>query len=270
MKILRNLPIIALPLVGASSVLFTSCGAIDGALNKLNQPISDTGFNPLDKPGKKSSRSAVSGASPSRSLVDSNDHGFKNGDIVEVVIPNTALFAKVPKAGDRFKKILNVGDSLRVIGGEKDFIKVVTEGGVTGFVSSVMVVSQGFLTNTGPIEPTVTEVKANETPIVPDVAPDPVVKGIGSADPAPVVAPAPVPSISAPVPVPVDPDPGLIIPDVPAPEPVPVPVVPSLPDVPSIPDPEPLVPGLPGLIDLPTPGVLDIPAPEPSNPGLPE
>ncbi len=245
MKILRILP--AIPLVGAS-ILLSNCGALD----KLNQPISDTGFNPLDKPGMKS-RSGVATAATDggAAMVNSNDHGFNNGDIVEVVIPNTALFAKVPKAGDRYKKVLKVGDSLRVIGGEKDFIKVVTEDGDTGYVSSVMVVTQGFLTNTGPIDPSVTAVGANETPIVPDVAPDPVVKGIGSPDPAPNVAPAPVPSITAPVPV--DPDPGLIVPDTPVP--APEPVVPA----PVAPDPSPVVPSLP-----------DVPAPEPTNPGVSE
>ncbi|MGJ8654967.1 MAG: hypothetical protein ACSHX6_00845 [Akkermansiaceae bacterium] len=245
MKILRNLPTFALPLVGASSVLLTSCGALD----KLNQPLSDTGYNPLDKPGmRSSSSSSAMGAGGSQSLVNSNDHGFNNGDIVEVVIPNTALFAKVPKAGDRYKKVLNVGDSLRVIGGEKDFIQVVTESGDTGYVSSVMVVTQGFLTNSGPIDPNVTAVGANETPIVPDVAPDPVVQGIGSPDAAPGIAPAPVPSITAPVPV--DPDPGLIVPDVPD-----APLVPA----PIVPDPTPVVPSLP-----------DAPAPEPSSPGISE
>ena len=217
MKTLRNLTILG------ASVAFVSCGALD----KLNQPINKTGFNPLDKVGMKSS-----GGTSADALVNSNDHGFNNGDIVEVVIPNTALFAKVPQAGDRYTKVLTVGDTLRVIGGEKDFIKIITETGEIGFVSSVMVVTQGFLTNTGPIDPNVTVVGANETPIVPDVAPDPIVPGIGSPDPAPGIAPIPVPNIPAPVPV----DPTTIVPD-------PKPVVPSLPDV---------------------------PAPEPSNIGLPE
>lgn len=231
MKLLRKLPI--LPLIGiGASVAFTSCGALD----KLNQPLGDTGYNPLDKPGMRSGSGAGSAAG-AQSMVNSNDHGFNNGDIVEVVIPNTALFAKVPKAGDRYKEVLKVGDTLRVIGGEKDFIKVVTEKGQIGFVSSVMVVTQGFLTNTGPIDPNVTAVGADETPIIPDVAPDPIVPGIGSPDPTPGTAPAQVPNIGAPVPV--DPDPGLIVPEVPDP----TPVVPSLPDA---------------------------PAPEPSNPGLSE
>lgn len=241
MKILRKLPACALPLAGASSVLFTSCGA-------MNQPISDSGYNPLDKPGMKLSSSVpMVNSDGSESLVNSNDHGFNNGDIVEVVIPNTALFAKVPKAGDRYKKVLKVGDSLRVIGGEKDFIQVVTENGDTGYVSSVMVVTQGFLTNSGPIDPNVTVVGANETPIVPDVAPDPVVKGIGTPDATPSIAPAPVPGITAPVEV--DPDSGLIVPEVTLPE-VPTPVVP---------DPNPVVPSLP-----------DEPAPEPASPGISE
>lgn len=207
MKILRILPILG------ASVLFVSCSALD----KLNQPISDRGYNPLDKPGMKST-----GGNNASSLVNANDHGFKNGDIVEVVIPNAALFDKVPKAGDRYKKVLKVGDTLRVIGGEKDFIKILTETGDVGFVSSVMVITKGRLTDTGPVDPSVSAAGANEIPIVPDVAPDPTVPGIGSPDPTTVITPAPVPNITAPVPI----DPAPVVPD-------PTPVVPSLPDVPA-------------------------------------
>ncbi len=216
MKTLRILPVLG------ASVVFVSCGVMD----KLSQPIGDTGYNPLDRPGMKSRGGT--------GLANSNEHGFKNGDIVEVVIPNTALFAKVPEAGDRYVKVLKVGDTLRVIGGEKDFIKILTETGEVGFVSSVMVVTQGFLTDTGPIDPNVTVVGANETPIIPDIAPDPTVPGIGSPDPAPSVDPAAVPNIIAPEPV--------------VPDPAPV-----------VPDPKPVVPSLP-----------DEPAPEPSNSELPE
>ena len=152
-----------------------------------------------------------------------------------MVIPNTALFAKVPKAGDRYKKVLSVGDALRVVGGEKDFIQVITEDNDTGYVSSVMVVTQGFLTDTGPIDPTVTTVGADELPIIPDIAPDPVVQGIGAPDPAPGVAPIPVPNITSPVPL--APDPGLTTPDIPDPQPV-------EPSIPNTPAPEPKNPGL--------------------------
>jgi len=186
--------------------------------------------------------------------VNSNDHGFSNGDIVEVVIPNTALFSKVPKAGDRYKKVLKVGESLRVVGGEKDFIKVVTEKGDTGFVSSVMVVIQGSLTQVASSS-NVTPVQSDKLPIIPDIAPDPEVQGIGVPDDIPSITPAEVPSISAPVPIPAAPevpDPGLSIPGVPSvevPDPVPVP---------SIPDLDPIIPSIPDV------------APEPSDPGLPQ
>ncbi|MFT5632975.1 MAG: hypothetical protein ACI9SQ_000683 [Rubritalea sp.] len=233
MKILRILPIIGV------FVVFVSCGALD----KLNQPISKSDYNPLDSfwGGSGSGNSSVNGSA----LVNSNNHGFNHGDIVEVVIRNTALFEKVPKAGDRFKKVLKVGDILRVIGGEKDFIEVVTETGETGFVSSVMVVTQGLLTNTVPIDPSVIAPGANGIPIVPDVAPDPLVQGIGSPDPTLGIAPEPVPSITAPIPV--DPKAGLIVPDnIVTPNPV-------------VPDPTPVVPSLP-----------DVPAPEPSSPELSE
>jgi hypothetical protein len=209
-------------LVLGVSLVFVSCGALEN----FNQPLTNVGYDPLDRLGIEPIRNNNSANNDAASLVKANDHGFNNGDIVEVVIPNTALFKKVPKAGDRYEKVLNVGDSLRVIGGEKDFIKVVTETGEIGFVSSVMVVTQGFLTNTGPIDPNVTVVGANEKPIVPDVAPDPTVQGIGSPDPAPGLVPSVVPKITPPVPVVPDPEP----------------VVPSLPDAPA---PDPSDPGLP-------------------------
>jgi len=251
MKILRKLPLF--PFIGASVVL-SSCSTLDNVINtaknKLNQPINDTSYNPLDKPGTVSRKSNVS--YNNGGMVKTNEHGFHNGDIVEVVIPNTALFAKVPKSGDRYKKVLQVGESLRVIGGEKDFIKVVTEKGDTGFVSSVMVVAKGSLTNSAPAESTVKPVSKNETPIVPDVAPDPVVKGIGTPDPV-----APDPGLTVPDPGLTIPDPGLTVPD-PAPV-VPTIEVPTIPEVPLVPDPVPVVPSLP-----------DVPAPEPVSPGLPE
>jgi len=240
MKIFNNRSKVTFPLLGVSSLFWVSCSSVSNTykntLSKIKQPISDSGYNPLDKPGVKSrNTSPATVSSIDQSQVNSNDHGFSNGDVVEVVIPNTALFAKVPKAGDRYKKVLNVGDSLRVVGGEKDFIKVVTESGETGYVSSVMVVTQGFLTQGA--SGNVSEVQSYETPIIPDIAPDPEVRGIGVPDAVPSIAPAEVPNITAPVPVPVipeAPDPGLSIPG-------------SAPSVPSIPDvaPEPTVPGLP-------------------------
>ena len=265
MKSFTNLTSVTLSLLGVSSLFMVSCSSVSNTykntLNKIKEPISDSGYNPLDKPGSRAfaSRSTLADAS-TESSVNSNDHGFNNGDIVEVVIPNTALFAKVPKAGDRYKKVLNVGDSLRVVGGEKDFIKVVTESGETGYVSSVMVVTQGFLTQGS----NVTKVDSYELPIIPDVAPEPEVKGIGEPDVAPNIVPAEVPSISAPIPIPAAPevpelpDPGLSIPGVPSvdvPDPVPVP---------SIPDIDPIVPSIPSV-----PSIPDV-APEPSNPGIVE
>ncbi len=246
MNILRDFTLLPLLSAGAVFVL-GSCGVVE----RFNQPISATGYNPLDRVGSKSRASGNSVNSQTGAVVNSNDHGFSYGDIVEVVIPNTALFSKVPKSGDRYKKVLKLGTTLRVIGGQKDFIKVVTGDGVTGYVSSVMVVTKGVLTDSNSVAPApsgvkkkwskndggVTKVKSNEAPIVPDVAPEPIVPGISAGDLDPVVS-EPVPSISAPVPV---------IPEVPK--------VPSL----DVPDLEPLIPTLP-----------DVPAPEPSNPGLPQ
>jgi len=207
-------------------VVLSSCGALD----KLNKPISDSGYNPLDKPGVR-----LVASSNDEARVDTNSYGFNNGDIVEVVIPNTALFKQIPKPGDRYDKVLKVGDSLRVIGGEKDFIKVVTEKNETGYVSSVMVVAQGFLSDIPPVDPNVTVVGAGETPIVPDIAPDPTVKGL--TEPEVATIPVPATDLSLPTVPEAVPD---FVPD-------PTPVVPSLPDIPEVPEiaPEPTVPSIP-------------------------
>lgn len=207
-----------LPIAGFS-IVFVSCSALE----KLNQPISDNGNDPLDMPGMKSNRQ-------SESLVKANNYGFNAGDIVKVVIADTAFFDGLPKTGDRPKKVLSVGDTLRVIGGEKDFIKVVTEKGEVGYVSSVMVVAEDFLNGTGVADPDVTVVGVDETPIIPDVAPDPTLNGLGEPDTVPGVEPAPIPEIDSPLKV----DP---VPEVPDPKPV----EPSVPDKPA---PESFVPGL--------------------------
>lgn len=218
MKILKNLPVMGF------FVVLVSCGTFEN----ISRPIGDTGFNPLDGPGMSNR-----GSSGNQSLVNSNDYGFNNGEIVEVVISNTALYDKVPKAGDRYKRVLAVGDTLRVLGGEKDFIKVLTESGEVGFVSSVMVVTKGSLTDAGDLEANVTAVGAGETPIIPDIAPD--------ITPDPRINGIDVPENETPLQVP-EIKPALESDLTPVPElPEPKPVEPS---VPSRPATEPEVPGL--------------------------
>jgi len=225
MKILRNIS-----LLGAT-VALSSCGIIEN----MNQPLSDDGFNPLDKAGsyKKNADGLVSVGSSSNPSMGSG-HGFKSGDIVDVAIANTALFSRVPQPGDKYKKVLKVGDALKVIGTEKDFLKVTTPSGETGYVSSVMVISQGAFAG-GPVAP------------MGDIAPPPEIPGIEVPTISPV-EPIPVPSITDPVEV----------------DPV---EVPSLPDpAPVLPDPAPAVPNIEPVI----PSIPDEPAPDPEIPGLPE
>lgn len=286
MKKITRLSNAALPLLGASSLLFVSCGTVQktmtsmkntagnvknsvgntykNALSKVKQPLTNNGANALDGPGGRSSfaNSNTGSTAASKSYVNTNNHGFNNGDIVEVVIPDAALFAKVPKSGDRFKKVLKVGDTLRVVGGERDFIKVVTERGETGYVSSVMVVTKGSLTQSTPKSKSTWKPNNTSAPIVPDIAPEPEVRGIGTPDSVPSVAPAEVPNIIAPIPVPSVPDPGLSIPGVPAIDlPVPDLIPTPTPEILQIPDLSPVIPSIP---DFPAP------APVPSNTGLPQ
>ncbi len=220
MKIFKSLPIL-----GFSAVV-VSCGTFEN----LNKPISDSSFNPLDTPGMRSVA-----RDSSDELVSSNDYGFNNGEIVEVVISNTAFYDKVPKAGDSYKRILTVGETLTVTGGEKDFIKVLTDKGETGYVSSVMVVTKGSLTDANLINDNVTVVGANETPIVPDIAPDP----LDPNAPLPEEPAEEEPEADPVAPKPSDDPPAS---DVPKPElPEPKPVEPSLPNKPSS---DPVVPEL--------------------------
>ncbi len=240
MKFIKNLPIIGV------AVAFSSCGALD----KLQRPITNGSYNPLDAPGTRvaSTRSNFDPNDPLNAPgqgANTNEHGFKNGDVVEVAISNTALFKSVPKPGDRYSRVLKVGDTLRVVGGEKDFVKVVTQSGETGYVSSVMVVSQGYLSGAGPLGAGVTQVGANETPLVPDVAPEPEIKGLGTPDPSPIVPPTPVPSITDPVLIDPDPTPVPAIPKLVEPAAPALPDTPALPAEPTGPAPDPEVPGLP-------------------------
>ncbi len=249
MKILRNIS-----LLGAT-VTLSSCGVLEN----MNQPITDGDFNPLDKAGgyKKNKDGLVSVGSSSNPSMGSA-HGFRNGDIVDVAIANTALFKRVPKSGDKYKRVLKVGDSLKVIGTDKDFLKVTTPAGDTGYVSSVMVVSQGSsLAGAGIVEP------------LGDIAPPPELPGIGNPTIAPV-KPMPVPSITDPVPV--DPIP---VPSLPEPTPVPdlpdpAPAVPNIDPAPAIPNIDP-APAVPNIDPAPlVPSIPDEPAPEPELPGLPD
>lgn len=207
--------------LGVAAAL-SSCGT----LGKLNQPLTGGGdFNPLDLPGTKSR--LVASTDPSMpGGANSNGLGFQNGDVVEVVMANTALFDKIPKPGEtKYKQVLKIGDSLKVVGGEKDFIKVVTTKGDTGYVSSVMVLPQGTLAAQGPLGDDITAVGPNELPAV---APEPEILGVGKPDKAPPIkTPSPVPTIDDPVKV----------------EPAPVPT-PDPQPAPSGPAPEPEIPGV--------------------------
>ena len=258
MKILRNLTLLG------TTVALSNCGVMD----KINQPISDDGFNPLDKPGSYKSKNKFV-RTGSRGNSSSAAHGFKSGDVVEVAIANTAFFNRVPKSGDRYSKVLKVGETLKVLGSEKDFLKVSTSKGKVGYVSSVMVISKGAGLSSAPIPMPSS-----------DIAPEPEIKGISSPKKVPR-APKPVPSITEPVQV--DPEPIPKIPSIPSvPKPVPAPKlqlepapavpdplpVPSVPEIPKLPEPVPSVPVpiTPIAPSLPGGGA----APEPEIPGLPE
>lgn len=224
MKIIRTLSLLG------TGIALTSCGALEN----LQQPITDEGFNPLDRAGsfkRKSSDGLIKVGSSANSPGLATGHGFKSGDMVEVAIANTALFNRIPQPGDRYKRVLKVGDALKVVGIERDFLRVVTPKGETGYVSSVMVISQGAALGGAGIPP------------VGDIAPPPEIPSINGPAIEPV-KPLPVPSITEPVPV----------------EPLPVPSLPDPAPVPKLPDPEPLKPANPG----------GDPPPVPEIPGLPE
>lgn len=208
MKIFKTLPKVGL--LGAAAAL-SSCGVME----KINQPISDGGTNPLDFAGSNSTRVATTRddgdlkATQNAQQGDLNEllgggattggSAFNAGDKVEVVVANTPLFARYPQPGDPFKKVLSLGDSFKVLSSKGDYIKVTDGKGTTGYISSVVVVNQGYLSQPVPMvapsnDLSSLDIKPETTPIVdPQPVPDIIAPATVDVDPAPAVS-APTPA----------------------------------------------------------------------------
>ncbi len=111
-----------LVLLGTISLLSVAC-------ESLNQPLSNSsGFDPLGTPGARSIRQVVQDTGPS----------FSAGSFVNTSVPDSAFFHKVPRGNATADKLLSSGESVKVIGQEKSYVKVELEDGSIGYIPSMM------------------------------------------------------------------------------------------------------------------------------------
>ncbi len=109
-------------LFGAASALCISC-------ESLNQPLSNSsGFDPLGTPGAQSTREIVKDTGPR----------FSAGSFVNTSIPDSAFFRSVPRGNASADRLLSSGESVKVIGQEKSYVKVELEDGSIGYIPSMM------------------------------------------------------------------------------------------------------------------------------------
>jgi len=218
-------------LVLGLSISCMSCGSIDSALDKINQPLDgDSELDPLDLISNTSSRRKVK-----KIAADATGEAFNAGDYVETAVPNTPFFKRYPTTGATHSKVLAQGLVLRVIAAEGSYLKVQNEEGEEGYVANVMVVPQGLLTGGAPL-PDLPPVRPGEVPTVEGLAPEPEIPSIE--------APIPVdPTVPVAPPIPEDPN----VPSPVAPSVEPTPVVPKV-EVPKVEEPaiapEPEIPGI--------------------------
>ena len=94
----------------------------------FNRPFSSAGFDPLSAPG------GTAGEAP-----PPMDDGFKPGQFVTAMMPNTAFFLKKPGADAEADRLLSRGASMKVVANSGSFLKVELDSGEVGFVPSIMV-----------------------------------------------------------------------------------------------------------------------------------
>lgn len=95
--------------------------------------LSDTGgVSPLDVPGGRKFKQE-------KQEQESEGVAFKPGDVVQTISPNSAIFNSYPKSGAVPSGLLAQGVSLMILEVDKDFLKVSTEQGATGYVSQLVV-----------------------------------------------------------------------------------------------------------------------------------
>jgi len=204
--------------------MLVSCGA----LKNMNQPLGDSGYDPLDGPGK-----TKAGSQPGSVKVTGPK--YTPGQWIETAMPNSTFFRTLPKGNATADKVLPAGTPLKFIKTQSSFAKVELNSGDVGFVPAIMVAERR---------------SPGEIPIVPGV---PSYTGsVSDLPPLPESTGIPADGVSLPsgiAPPPVDGSvPPIVSPDSAAPQPVtpppvnttPLPDLPPPPEVPGITEPQPI------------------------------
>ncbi len=207
----------------------------------MNQPLGDTNFDPLEGPGKKSSRSSLS--SPKVT-----GPSYQPGQYVETAMPNSTFFNSIPKGNATADKVLPAGTPLKLIKTQGSYVKVSVDSGDVGYVPSIMVTERGaYKSPSIRPKPYTPPNRKEEIPVVPSIQVDTLPPlpdqpftdpGISSdIAPPPVESTIPVPSIEPPsVEVPVT-SPAASVPSV---DIAPLPDLPPPPEVPPLSPPQPI------------------------------
>lgn len=156
-------------------------------------PYNSGGFDPLDPAGGGGASVAIANA------------GYRPGEFVRSVSPNTAFFKNKPSGDATADKLLPADTMMKVITDDGSFVKVELDSGELGFVPSVMVMGKDAQTSdysgseyqvyppiegVVPLEP--------ETPVDPDVpVVPPVIDPDAPAELPPLPDDAPTPGLGA-------------------------------------------------------------------------
>lgn len=108
------------------------------ACDTMNQPISNSAFDPLRMPGHNNNANSVPGAA------------FSGGQIVTAAMNNTAFFKDRPKGDADADKLLTKGTSMKVISISDSYVKVELDGtGEIGWVLSVQLENPNAMAGPG-------------------------------------------------------------------------------------------------------------------------
>ena len=190
--------LIKLTLTGSLALAFASC-------ESLNEPLETGGFDPLGTPGAGTARLAQ--AKPSGPQ-------FTPGSFVTTSVPQAAFFSTFPSGNATASKLLDRGESVKVISQRGSYVKAELDDGSVGFIPSIVLtdVSENAVPVAGsgaiplvqptlgdPPPPLLEDPGAPEDlpPILPDLGPgtpvaplpDPAAADIPPISPAPIDAP---------------------------------------------------------------------------------
>lgn len=176
--------------LSALSLLLAAC--------QSGGPI-QSNFDPLD---------AAGGFGAQANVVSS---GYRPGDFVKSVTPNTGFFKKRPSGEADADKLLSAGVAMKVISDDGSFVKVELDSGEVGYVSSVQVMGEDETSSGG--------LSGSEFQVWPPVEGTIPLEGAAEAEPEVPTVPTEI-DPDAPVevpPLPVDEGGGVEIPPLPDP-----------------------------------------------------